>query len=58
MAWLYGDGPDWQPQRNDCVTFRYDGPDMKPDRLGQTQMESRGNRPTHVKYPCQRTEGS
>jgi hypothetical protein len=27
MAWLYGDGPDWQPQRNDCVTYRFDGPD-------------------------------
>ena len=27
LAWLYGDGPDWQPQRNDCVSFRFDGPD-------------------------------
>ena len=27
LAYLYGDSPAWQPQRNDCVTFRYDGPD-------------------------------
>eukprot|EP01048_Picozoa_sp_COSAG05_P012037 COSAG05_NODE_1179_length_5607_cov_13.007711_2_plen_392_part_00 len=27
LAWLYGDSDAWQPQRNDCVTFRFDGPD-------------------------------